>query len=211
MSELLKSIREHLKQRPDQAKLSQTSLVKDLEPSEMKIVIEGLYADKELNNKLFASVLNSIFTQHRGVFLFSRHIMEELIKNDKNLKRKTINGSEYANFMINTCGRFIEQITEASEEKKATVYKLSDKAILEHLLTLISKKILKEQEEQCLTIFNSYDETSKKTSKKTSTGLDRTDLARPASKKSVVKKDSFKEEKEDSFDRLMSEAMAEYR
>lgn len=197
MSELLNSIKDHYKKRPDQAKLTETSLASELDPSEIKEVIETLYKEKNLNLKLLASVLNSIFTQHRGVFLFSYRICQDLVKNDKNIKRKSLNGDEYFNFMINTEGKFIERISEACEDKRATVYKLSDKIILQHLLTVISTKILKEQEQQCLTIFNAYGKSSQKTSQKTSRDMTRSDLTRSdlirPSRESVEEKNTFQD------------------
>ncbi len=205
-SSLLESIKDHYKKRPDQAKLSETSLVEDLEPSEMREVITALYQEKQLNMRLLACVLNSMFTQHRGVFLFSKRILEDLVKNDKNMKRKSFNGDEYANFMLNTEGTYIERITEASEEKRATVYKLSHKGILQNLLGVISKKILEAQEQQCLDIFNSYGKTSQKTSQETSRDLNRSDKTSYASKQESEVKKFFKDEK-DSFDFLMEQSL----
>ena len=185
-SSLLESIKAHYKKRPDQAKLSETSLIEDLEPSEMRDVISDLYKEKQLNMRLLACVLNSVFTQHRGVFLFSKRILEDLVKNDKNLKRKAFNGDEYANFMVNTEGTYIERITDACEERRATVYRLSHKGILQILLGVISMKILKSQEEQCLNIFNSYGKSSRETSQKTSRDKNRSDMTSSASKRTAA-------------------------
>ncbi len=170
MRALLDSINKHFKERPEQAKLTETSAIKDLEPSDIRDVIETLYADKMLNKRLLATLLNSIFTQHRAVFLFSRRIFEDILRGDSNSKRKTINSEEFANFMINIKNSFVEQLTlsEDKEEHKANVYELFHKELLAHLREHVTTKIIKAQRDQCLGIFNSYDKTSQPSPQKTS-------------------------------------------
>ncbi len=163
---LLESIKGHIKERPDQVKLTETTFLADFEPSEIKDTLSALYKEKSLFLRLLATVLNSIFTQRRAVFLFSRPILQELLKRDENvMKRKTLNGTEFKELMINLDKKFFRRLAcGKKDEQQASVHKLVHAELLSLLQSLVSDDTIKSQEEQCLQVFNSYKKTSNETS-----------------------------------------------
>jgi hypothetical protein len=170
ISSLVSSIKAHFRERPQQAKLTQMTALRNIQPPEAQEAIRALYADLDLNMKFFGRMLNSIFTQKRGTFLFSRPLLEKLMMNDKNRStRKSVSGEEYDNLMINLGNVFLKRLAHGQKgEHRASIYKLIHPGLVAILKKLVSEETLLAQEEQCLEIFNSYGQKKSKASTKVS-------------------------------------------
>ena len=99
-------------------KLQRTTPVSDL-PDELKNFLNKLYNEKAWSTRLFATLLNGIFTEQLETFLMSKNLMMSLVAADhqnKNLDRATLNNTEYMAFVALLRKREIIVVNEESEE-----------------------------------------------------------------------------------------------
>lgn len=99
MNQIAKDILASIDASPEMIKLNKTKH-RDSFDGDRSEILNHLYSHRELVPKLLASIYNSIFTQKRLVFIFSKRILQELVTNDPNRKRKTINGDEYKRLVL---------------------------------------------------------------------------------------------------------------
>jgi hypothetical protein len=106
-------------------KLSRTLPLNEL-PDEMKSFLEGLYDAPELSARLFATLLNAIYSDPREevlyTFLMSKNLMSKLVESDHkagNLQRGTINSEEYTSFAALLITREIIELVNPSEQKSS--------------------------------------------------------------------------------------------
>lgn len=176
--DILKTIKNMVENKPEQIRLEATSRKKaflskeNIDPQtaqEIVKLLDGLYGHKELNSRLLASMINAIFTQRRGVFLFSQNIMNTLLKGDKNLrKRNSINGDEYKDFISWALSHKIFERIATGNLNQSSVYELSFISVKNILIQLTINDIFNLQRQQAIDLFNEYGKSSNKTSKQTS-------------------------------------------
>lgn len=171
MSELFQMLEET----PLQIKLTKTTPLAKLSDEEREM-IEPLYKNRGNERavmKIIASVMNAVFTQKRIYFLFSKGILEELIKNDPNTKRATIDGQTYKLVFekMRTSGTFeVVKGYQAHGKRKASIVELrygKARTIVEHWF---GKGIANEQLRQAVDLYTKYDKTSHKTSRDNENG-----------------------------------------
>lgn len=154
--------------RPEQVKLSATvTALEDLEEP-LKSSLEEGYSGKKLNAKIFAALINAAVTQSKVTFLFSRNILQDILASDSNLKRNTVDGNEFKEFMGWVRGSgYLTELVRGEGLKSASVFEFSYAPVIEIIAKNVSKAFLEVQKENCLKIHK----TSIKTSKETSTEL----------------------------------------
>ena len=109
-------------------------------------VLDHFYNNKNKSIKfemgIIGSILNSIFTQQNPTFCLSYRIVENLIKQDKNLPFNSINGSQYKYVMrLLRAQNIFEQIRESSA-KKPGLYDLKEPDLIKKLEEEIGKDVL---------------------------------------------------------------------
>lgn len=150
--------------KPEHAKLSEVERVDKL-PIEVREAVKKGYNATSLNERLLAVVLNACITQDKLTFLFSRNILMELLEKDRSVKRKTLNGSEYQDF-VNTAkaNGHLTLIKEGKGIKSASVFELTVDSICQFVRVRKSNEYFDLQKKRVLEIHKSSDETSNKTS-----------------------------------------------
>lgn len=73
------------------------SKMSDVEPW---ITIKNYYKSDDQLNRMVASLFNSLYTENLPCFMLSKSIMEEILRVDKNIERKSLNSSEYKQFVL---------------------------------------------------------------------------------------------------------------
>lgn len=124
----------------------------------------------KLNSKLFGTWLNSILTQGRYVFMSSQRTFEDLLANDRNLRRSSISGEEFKSFntflLVNG---FVEVVREPSKTKRQSgVYKIKHSQIRMLLNEVVAEAFEQQQMSQCIDLLEKSEKTSQKTPQKTS-------------------------------------------
>ena len=161
MKKELKSIKEKLKEEllcREYIQLFITSELSDGNLGDIKDMLESFYAEKILNLKCFASVLNSIFTQKNRTFLLSKAILESLIKSDPNFKGGKLSSAQYRSFRENVMLSNVFKICRKPTGPLAGVYSLSDPSVLKYLYKLKDKNFFDNQESF---VVNCYDKKDK--------------------------------------------------
>lgn len=98
-----------------------------------KSILES-YNSKEFFYKVLASLFNALYTQNLPMFILSKKIIEDLIKLDKRLKRKTLDGKTYKYFLKRLINSGIIEVVESSssfKEKRRRVglYRVKDEEL----------------------------------------------------------------------------------
>lgn len=157
--------------RPEQVKLSATvTALADLEEP-LKSSLEEGYSGN-LNAKIFAALINAAVTQSKVTFLFSRNILQDILASDSNLKRNTVDGNEFKEFMGWVRGSgYLTELVRGEGLKSASVFEFTYAPVIEIIAKNVSKAFLEVQKENCLKIHKTSIKTSKETSKQTSTEL----------------------------------------
>jgi len=70
-------------------------------PSDLRQLLSLCYQAKtnKPRNSYFAAILNGIYTENLSSFLMSQNLLQELIKNDPNIERNTVDSKSYREFM----------------------------------------------------------------------------------------------------------------
>ncbi len=177
MSDLLKSVERVIGNSPrESVKLTEVRHLEDIHNEELRLVLQGMYKHQYLEYRLLATVINSIFTQDRAVFLFSRRILADLLKNDPNIVRNGLNSQEYLKFSASCIGsdKIIKTILASKkDDNKASVCELIHAEFLNLLKLQISEDIIAIQRNQTVGLYNSKESSKSKntnTSQQTSQG-----------------------------------------
>ncbi len=175
----MKSFAETLKQaltaNQEYAFLVQTQKASEFEVVEIREVLEAAFnPDKnikpsdKLNSRLFGVFLSSVFLQRRFVFMTTQETFVKLLKANKDISRRTINGEEFKAFnhwmLIN---KFIEVVRQPKKgDRRAGVYKLAHPELRALLGLLVNLDVEKAQEAQCIEILEDLRKSTEKTSEK---------------------------------------------
>lgn len=142
---------------PDESysKLTTTTMIQSWADADTKILIEGLYASAVPAHKMTASVLNAVFTERKATFLFSKRILEDLIKQDKNIDRSSVNSESFKKICDwwSQTGLFYIAM-DGGDDRKASVLELAKDELLTKFDSMVGKDFRSLQRERCLEVFH---------------------------------------------------------
>jgi len=138
----------------DMVKLHKTTRLDKVSDKKFRENLEDMYnSDNKIWTRL-ATILNAVFTSKRLVFILSRKILMELIKEDINSKYSSIGTVEYKELIFKLAnGGFFERLREP-KPGKAGVYKIIEPEIVEELHIISSKEYFEAQEINALQIYD---------------------------------------------------------
>lgn len=151
--------------RTDQIILSEVSKLQDFEDPALVEALKSMYENEILNLRLMAVVINSTVTQSKITFLFSKRILENLLKKCKSIKRSTISGQEYKAFM--TWSRNNKWLTLLASGKgigSASVVEMTYSPVIQIILKKVTQDFITAQRDNCLKLHTTSQETSHQTS-----------------------------------------------
>lgn len=124
--------------------------------------IKDIYKNsKTREEKILASLINSIYHHNRAFFLLSRKSLQELVENDPNFSKKThisIDGSFYKEMIQKIMASSLFDIERPCSDKPA-IFSVKQRDILEMLS--IDNREMEKQYIQCLEYVQGYKKISK--------------------------------------------------
>lgn len=159
MNQIAKDILASIDASPEMIKLNKTKH-RDYFQDERSDILNYFYDQKHriMMPKILGSIYNSIFTQNRLVFLFSKQILIDLIKNDPNVKRKSIRGDEYKRIFLElkSSGQF--KVVDGCEMRKgknlASVLECCNPAIIRIVAARLCEDVVSVQRQQAIELYN---------------------------------------------------------
>lgn len=159
-----------------------TPNIREFKIPKLRQILNQLYKSDDFRWRWLATTINSIFTDKKGTFTFSRPILEQILVNDPKMKRKTVNSGEMTFFYDHRLSRLFERLREWSGSSPG-VWTLTDPLLLALLQESVGKefleiqrqKVIAWQEEQVRKGFRkgNSNKTSSNSSNKTSTEQER--------------------------------------
>ena len=155
--------------RPEQIKLTQISKTKDL-AKDVAEAVKALYKHHDINMRLFGTILNSMATQQRVVFLLSKRLVGDLLKKDKNVRRSTIDSRTYKELVTVLMRGGVLTRVHTGEGMEASAFMLNgDFCSLVLGQNADLSEIVEKQKHQASQLFrNVAEETSRNSSQETS-------------------------------------------
>jgi len=137
--------------------LTNTTLLKDISNSNLRLFLEGGYNNPQLHVKLLTSMINSVFTQKTPVFLMSYRSSKKLFKNDVNLIDIKLWPDMYKYYKLSLHQSGILVTLRNPVGKKSGVYKINNPVITSILEECLGIDYLKTQEEGILEFYDTSD------------------------------------------------------
>lgn len=146
--------------RPDQVMLAEVSDLDKFEDKEFSEGLAKLYKGNT-NLKLLAVLFNAVVTQNKITFLFSKRIFENLIAQDNNLDRKTINSETFKQFMTFVRNnKILDVVVKGTSIGEASVFEAIHPYWTEVVIKKVSREFLAAQKQICIKIHKSSHPTS---------------------------------------------------
>ena len=147
-----------IKKRLDKAKLVSAKDLKGISDPDLAEFLGQLYASSSPLVRMTATIMNSIFCEQKPVFLFSKKILNDLLKSDKNLRRKTVSGTNYAELWSFLIGNGFFTVVRKAEKgvRVASVLELKSKGLLQEFDKRVAEHFRTLQKENCLEVFDTY-------------------------------------------------------
>ncbi|HLD91727.1 MAG TPA: hypothetical protein VI911_12070 [Patescibacteria group bacterium] len=152
--------------------LKYTTKLSEIKDPELMLILKEAYSSDNVDGRLLATLLNSIFTQKSMTFVLSQRGFIKLLKEDTNGRGDKISGSKYIDFKSKLHqSQYIETLREPTN-RKGGVYKLIHPNTVEILNKKCSRDFFKAQEDKVLAYYDtglSYAKKTNKTKKTTAT------------------------------------------
>jgi hypothetical protein len=137
------------------SKLTETTMIDSLVDEDIKKLLKPLYDSTVITRNITACVLNSVFTEHKATFLFSRKILADLLKQDQNLKRNTVNSQSFRNlydWWEDT--KLLAVIKDGEHDRKASVVELTHHELIAAFITMTGKAFMELQRSRCIAVYD---------------------------------------------------------
>ena len=144
--------------RPEKVRLMSTQRLKDIDDAEVAEFLDALYKSGNVLKRMLATIFNSVFSESKATFMFSRSIYADLLASDKNVKRNTVNSEEYRalwGFMVGN-GYFSALKLSQKGVRAAAVLELTNEALLKEFDSRVAKSFRELQKTKCLAAFDTY-------------------------------------------------------
>lgn len=155
LSKLAGTLIDAAEKNSEKSKLCSTNKLSKIDHEELRSFLSSLYRQNNSKAKIAASVINSIFHEGKSTFLFSKKILENVLMNDKNIKRNTV-GSDYSTFYSYLIGNDILNGIVSGDKKAASVLELKKAELVSLFDKIFGPDHRQKQREKCLKIFKSY-------------------------------------------------------
>lgn len=163
---MFQEIIQQVETRADQVKLSEVSDLNSFN-DDIKTSLEAFYSDKKNTNKrLCGTLINSVLTQNKVTFLFSRRIFDELLAKDPQIKRNTIDSKTFKDFMtfVRT-NKILTLLKEGEGVNSASVFEIRAQSVVDLVIKKVGTEFLLAQKDNCLKIHKKSSELEERPTK----------------------------------------------
>lgn len=142
----------------ERATVQSTTKLEDIQNEDLRELLEAWYKSRSLKQIALACLVNAAFTEFKCTFLLSYDVLGQLIKTDKNIKRKTLSGSDYKKVWAYIFGNNHFEIVkqETGNLHRATVVQMAMKELVAEFDKMVGFEFRKLQKEKCVELFDSY-------------------------------------------------------